>query len=199
MSWRARRTVHGIRGLPSLPMTKTRLVRVGGCWRLRAAGPVDPGPVAGSSASPREIDRTGPGSGPAAVVRREWFPAPSFAAGMQRPELAVRRHPRYPGVRFMDRCHCCCSLTVGSAGWTCLGSAPKVKLRHYPGLDVFGSASGDRRGERHGWPGSRSRQLSSAAAARLSGAYAVAVRRPVRRVRCSRARGGGPRAVSRTG
>lgn len=30
---------------------------------------------------------------------------------MQRPELALRRHPRYPGVRFMDRCHCCCSLT----------------------------------------------------------------------------------------
>ena len=64
-----------------------------------------------------------PGAVPGAVIRRR----------MQRPELAVRRHPRYPGVRFMDRCHCCCSLTVGSAGWTCLGSAPKVKLRHYRG------------------------------------------------------------------
>ena len=30
---------------------------------------------------------------------------------MQRPELALRRRPRHPGVRFMDRCHCCCSLT----------------------------------------------------------------------------------------
>ena len=30
------------------------------------------------------------------------------------------------GVRFMDRCHCCCSLTVGSAGWTCLGLTRKV-------------------------------------------------------------------------
>ena len=43
-----------------------------------------------------------PGAVPGAVIRRR----------MQRPELAVRCQSRYPGVRFMDRCHCCCSLTL---------------------------------------------------------------------------------------
>ena len=36
---------------------------------------------------------------------------------MQGPGLALGCHPRYSGVRFLDRCHCYCSLTlVQSAG-----------------------------------------------------------------------------------
>ena len=61
--------------------------------------------------------------GPGVVIRR----------AMQRTELALRRHPRYPGVRFLGRCHCYCSLTlVQSAGRGSVRSA--MNLAHYPSL-----------------------------------------------------------------
>ena len=52
-------------------------------------------------AGARAADGRPPGQSPGAVIRLR----------MQRSELAVRGQPRYPDVRFVDRCHCCCSLT----------------------------------------------------------------------------------------
>ena len=121
--------------MPSEPMTKTRLARFGSfragvfVWRSRASGLFGPRALGALGlaacdrpyrAGARAADGRPPGQSPGAVIRLR----------MQRSELAVRGQPRYPDVRFVDRCHCCCFLTWGSAGWIGLVDS-EVRRRHY--------------------------------------------------------------------